>query len=226
MGVTKWAGAIALLVGAAFLLYLYTQPAYSHRFRLTIEVQTPSGLRSGSSVIETTAWESGNWGPIETRGIRRDYKGRAIFVDLGGGRNLVALLAFGPQGTDQSKLFHLVGAALAPGRLIDWKDEYSLNGTGSLPREYTPTFITFANLANPGTAALVDPADLEKTFGSGFAVKQVLLATTSESASEGIGKILPWWNLPNRPAEQAYRAWLRGSTIGVSLEPESLFQKE
>ena len=222
----KRIGVIAVLVGAAFLLYLYTQSASTQRFRMTIEVQTPGGLRSGSSVIETSAWESGNWGPIEARGVRRDFKGRAVFVDLGDGRNLVALLAFGPEGTDQTKLFRLVGAALAPGKSIDWKEEYSLTGTGSLPREYTPTLITFANLANPGTAALVDPADLEKTFGAGFAVKQVLLATTSESASEGIGKILPWWNLPNRPADQAYRAWLRGSTIGVSLEPEILFQKE
>jgi hypothetical protein len=54
--------------------YQYTQPAYTHRFGLTIEVQTPHGLRSGSSVIETSAWESGNWGPIEARGIRRDFK--------------------------------------------------------------------------------------------------------------------------------------------------------
>jgi hypothetical protein len=226
MGVMKWVGAIALLGGAAFLLYLYTQPAYSHRFRLTVEVQTPGGPKSGSSVIETSAWESGNWGPAEARGIRTDFRGRAVFVDLGGGRNLVALLAFGPQGTDQSKLFRLVGAAIAPGKSVDWKDEYSLNGMGSLPREYTPTFITFADLANPRTAALVDPTDLEKTFGSGFALKQVLLVTTSDPVSEGIGKIFPWWNMPNRPAEQAYRAWRRGSTIGVSLEPELLFQKE
>jgi hypothetical protein len=226
MGEMKWAGAIAILVGASFLLYLYTQPAYTHRFRLTIEVQTPDGLRSGSSVIETSAWESGNWGPTEARGIRRDFKGRAVFVDLGGGRNLVALLAFGPQGTDQSKLFRLVGAALAPGRSIDWKDEYRLNGTGALSREYTPTLITFADLANPRTAALVDPADFGKTFGSRFTFRQALLTTTSESASEGIGKILPWWNLPGRPAEQAYRAWRQGSTIGVSLAPEDLFQKE
>jgi hypothetical protein len=220
----KWAAAVAVLVGAVFLLYLYAQPAYTHRFRLTVEVQTPSGVKSGSSVIETSAWESGNW--TEARGVRTDFKGRAVFIDLGSGRNLVALLAFGPQGTDQSKLFHLVGAALAPGRSLDWNDEYRLSGTGSLPRAYTPTLITFANLADPKTAAVIDPADIEKTFGAGFAIKQVTLATTSKSASEGIEKILPWWNLPDRPAEQAYRAWRRGSTIGVSLEPELLFQKE
>src|SRR5690348_16780515 len=52
------------------------------RFRLTVEVMTPEGLKTGSSVIETRSWES-NWGTPETRGVRSDAKGQAVFVDLG-----------------------------------------------------------------------------------------------------------------------------------------------
>ena len=71
-----------------------------------------------------------------------------------------------------------------------------------------------------------DPTDAAATLGPGFALRQVLLETTSEPASKGIEKILPWWRLPGRPAELAYRAWREGSIIGPSLEPEHLFQKE
>jgi len=72
---------LAVLVGY-FLLF----PNYTNRFRLTIEVQTPDGIRSGSSVIETTFFKSGDWGPVEARGVRTQAKGEAIFVDLGHGK--------------------------------------------------------------------------------------------------------------------------------------------
>ena len=99
---------LAVLVGY-FLLF----PNYTNRFRLTIEVQTPDGIRSGSSVIETTFFKSGDWGPVEARGVRTQAKGEAIFVDLGHGKNLLAILGFGPSGTDGRKIFGLTRAALA-----------------------------------------------------------------------------------------------------------------
>jgi hypothetical protein len=149
----KRAGIVALLAGLAFVLYLCTQPAYTHRFRLTIEVETPDGIKTGSSVIETSAWESGNWGPVEARGIRSDFRGRAVFVDLGHDRNLIALLGFGPIGTDQYKLFRITTAALAPGKKFDdWKEEFRLMGRGVLPNDYIPALATFKNLNDPASA--------------------------------------------------------------------------
>jgi hypothetical protein len=35
---------------------------HTYRYRLTVEVDTPQGVRSGSSVIEATAWESSGLG--------------------------------------------------------------------------------------------------------------------------------------------------------------------
>ncbi|KJC40027.1 hypothetical protein [Bradyrhizobium sp. LTSP857] len=222
----KRIGIVAILIGTAFIVYLWTQPAYTHRIRLTIEVQTPDGIRSGSSVIETSTWESGNWGPIEARGIRRDFKGRAIFVDLGHGKNVVALLGFGADGTDQYHLYRLTRDALAPTKKGDWTEEYKLKGQGVLPPDDIPGLATFKDINDPSSAVRVDPADAAATLGSGFAFRQALLETTSDSASKGIEKIFPWWRSQGRPAEIAYRAWRAGSRIGTSIEPEHLFQKE
>ena len=47
----KRIGIVAVLIGIPFVL-LWMGPAYTHRVRLTIEVQTPDGIKSGSSVIE------------------------------------------------------------------------------------------------------------------------------------------------------------------------------
>ena len=223
----KRAGIVALLAGLAFVLYLCTQPAYTHRFRLTIEVETPDGIKTGSSVIETSAWESGNWGPIEARGIRRDFKGRAVFVDLGQGRNLVALLGFGPIGADQHKLFSITRAALASGeKTDDWNEEFRLKGRCVLSNDYVPALATFKNLNDPASAVRVESSDIANIFGPGFAFRQAFLETTNESVSGNIEKILPWWRSPGRPAEVAYRAWRKGSIVGPTLSPEELFQKE
>jgi hypothetical protein len=221
----KRAGIVALLAGLAFVLYLCTQPAYTHRFCLTIEVETPDGIKTASSVIETSAWESGNWGPIEARGIRRDFRGRAVFVDLGHGQNLIALLGFGPRG-DQEKLFRLASTALAPGEKFGWKEEYKVKLPGVLPSEDIPTLITFTNLNDPASAILVDPADMAKNFGPGYAFRQAVLETTNDSVSGNIGKILPWWRSPGRPSAVAYRAWRESLINDAAVPPEDLFQKE
>src|SRR5690349_13670900 len=112
MKVIAWIfAAIVLSVAIGFFAYRWYD---WDRFGITIEVQTPDGIRSGSSIIQTRTFESGNWGPTEARGIRSEAKGEATFVDLGHGRNLVGLLAYGPE-IKQGWLFGLKPAALAPG---------------------------------------------------------------------------------------------------------------
>ena len=219
-------GAIVVVSAVLAAAVGFFWPPHTNRFRMVIEVDTPDGIKFGSSVIETAYYESGGWGPVEARGVRSRAKGDAVFVDLGGGRNLVALLGFGPEGTDESKLFDLTRVALAPEKHIDWKEEYKLKGRGVLPADYLPTMITFANLNDPATATLVRPADFSAVFGPGYAFRQAVIETTSESVSRDIGKKLPWWSLPNRPAAVARRAWSKGSTGGASLASEDLFQKE
>jgi hypothetical protein len=87
----------ALVVGLA-VAYRLEYPTYSHRYRLTIEVETPQGLRSASSVIEAQMTKI----PVllSGGGARPSFAGDAPFVDLGGGKNVVALLARGPTAGD------------------------------------------------------------------------------------------------------------------------------
>jgi hypothetical protein len=218
----KWIIAAACVGLAGYFLL----PDHTSRFRLTIELETPDGIKSGSSVIETSAWESGCWGPVEACGVRTSAKGDAIFVDLGHGRNLVALLGFGPSGSDESKIFSLTRAALAPGKDIRWQDESKLRGRGELPEELVPTLVTFSDLNDPKSASVVKPGDIEKTFGPGFKFRRAILETTNDRIGRGIDQKLPWWSIPGRPAALAYHAWTGPNASGPSIYPESLFRKE
>jgi hypothetical protein len=82
----KWFGPLVLL--AALVIgdqIRINRPA--HKYRLTVEVETPEGRKSASGVVAVHPDRS-----YTRRGQTRTL-GDAIFVDLGQGKNLVALLA-------------------------------------------------------------------------------------------------------------------------------------
>ena len=82
----KWLGPVALLA-ALFIGDQIRINRPGHKYRLTVEVDTPDGLKAASGVLSVHP----------DRGYsRRGHtatKGDAVFVDLGDGKNLVALLA-------------------------------------------------------------------------------------------------------------------------------------
>src|SRR5258706_15708221 len=82
----KWFGPLALL--AALVIgdqIRINRPG--HKYRLTVEVETPEGVKSASGVM--SVHPDRGYSP---RG-RTSTKGEAVCVDLGGGKTLGGLLA-------------------------------------------------------------------------------------------------------------------------------------
>src|SRR3982074_2829185 len=81
----RWLGPLALL--AALVIgdqIRINRPG--HKYRLTGEVETPQGIKSASGVMAVHPDRS------YSRGGHTLTRGDAVFVDLGGGKNLFALL--------------------------------------------------------------------------------------------------------------------------------------
>jgi hypothetical protein len=177
----------AILLANHFLLFGHT-----NRFRLTIKVETPEGVKSGSSVIQTWFDKGICWAaPREACNLRAEARGEAVFVDLGHGKNVVAILGWGPLGQDQDKIYELTSAALAPGRRVSWEDEYKLKGKGELPAEYVPTLVTFSDVNDPKTARVVRPDEFEQVFGKGVRFLGAEIQTTYEPITTGLKEKLP-----------------------------------
>lgn len=87
------------------VVWALAYPTSEHRFRLTVNVETPMGLKSGSSVMETVVTRQPGWNALRSGFLAHaELNGEAVFVDLGPtteGKpsNLIALLAWGPRGT-------------------------------------------------------------------------------------------------------------------------------
>ena len=200
--------AVAVIVGVV-LLYKFAYPASSYRYRMTVEVDTPEGVRAGSSVIEVTWHRQPQL--LAAPPYQVTARGDAVFVDLGSGKHVIGLLAGGENGSfvdhPQYALNFATNIVFAPGNAP--KILSITTGRWSLEARHYPTFVTFADLNDPKTARVVAPHDFAAVFGAGFALRAVtiemipagtwpfnLIGLSGTPVTRGIEKRLPWWNGP------------------------------
>lgn len=230
MRILKALGIVVLVIVAIPVLWFGSAwvfeawDTHTHRFRLTLEVDTPDGVKSGSSVIEVKIWGKATWIP-QTGGTLSKVRGEAVFVDLGSGRNFIAVLGFGPTGS-QGALYNLAARAFGRDRPFWYREAPSWTGRAELTGDLVPTLVTFSDLNDPKSARVVRPNEFEQALGAGVRLRGARIEMTSDTVTRGIEKKLPWWKGPGRPASEARRAWLAGQTAGPSIEPETLFKRD
>jgi hypothetical protein len=224
------------------------------RYRLTLTVDTPDGPRSGSGVIEVYIHtKEPTWGPIEARGVNPVLHGEAVFVDLGGGKPVIMLLAHGPQAAGD-------GFAFLPMRLLGgtWNTQHKLTGKGELKGKLIPTIVSFSDLNNPASARIVYATGVEgdldivsrarspgkvlidrfsETFGPGYAFKRAtlemvpvgiwplnLIGITGTPVTRGIERKVAWVGDYTQETA-AWRAMQNGKTTGPAGLPDMLFKR-
>src|SRR4051812_38532857 len=98
----------------------------SHKYRLTLEVQTPEGVRSASGVMSVHPDRG------YSRGGKTRTKGDAVWVELPGGKNLVALLAHVDKAVDLDDINYVALRAYnAAGRKVSFNEMNRI--TGAVP---------------------------------------------------------------------------------------------
>lgn len=210
---------IAIIVGLFALsltawLWPNTYPKYVFRYELTAEIETPNGLRSGSSVVEATYAM-----PRKDGSVSQGLFGESLVVDLGGGKNFIITLT-NQYGHREDKL----NAIYLPLDLFDiyWnvkRDEQGLATTErtfaaaklspakEVPLERLPLAVTFTDPRDPMSIVEVDPRDLAATYGSGYRLRRVTIEASSKSLTDGVlEKLLPWL----RPKMESHTKRLSG----------------
>ena len=130
--VAAWFAMLALCALAGFWLTQDPTPAY--RYRLTVEVETPEGLRIGSSVIEVETSESSF--PHST--VNHRVRGEAVAVNLPSGKTLFALLRSENDNDWASRVIFMLAPEVAPTAKKPFQARYrnvlQLRGPIPLPR--------------------------------------------------------------------------------------------
>jgi hypothetical protein len=209
----KWIGPIGLL--AALVIgdqIRINRPG--HKYRLAVEVETPEGIRSASGVMSVHP----------DRGYSRRgstlTKGDAVWVDLGGAKNLVALLAHvGDSGLELDGM-NFVGlrAFNAAGHKTTFNAMNRMTGTAPVTGALIPVLAAFSDVNDPASMRVVGPDDLAATYGKGFALRGVTVEAVpngfwpldfggvlGEPVTRGIEAKLPW-SRAGDPAATALQA--------------------
>jgi hypothetical protein len=227
----KWLGPLALL--AALVIgdqVRINRPG--HKYRLTVTVETPDGLKSASGVMAVHP----------DRGYSRSghttTKGDAVFVDLGGGRNLVALLAHVDKTIDLDALNYVaLRAYKAAGQNVSFNEMSRMTGVVPVTGALIPVLVTFADLSNPASAQAVPAGDSEAVLGKGFRLHGISAEVVpngiwpldfggalGEPVTRGIEAKLPWWNGTAAPAASVLQA--AGVPAGTAIDPREAFTRK
>jgi len=212
--ISKWIGPLALLavlvVGDQIRI---NRPG--HKYRLTVEVETPEGIKSASGVLAVTPDRG-----YSRRGRTRT-SGDALFLDLGGGRNLLALLAHADKTLDLDGINYVALRAYgaAAGHRVSFNEMSRMRGVVPVTGELIPVLATFADPNDPDTMRTVLPDKLEAVFGSGVHFRGVTAEVVpngywpidfggplGEPVTRGIEAKLPWLKGTDDGAATALKA--------------------
>ena len=216
----RWLGPLALLATLVIADQIrINRPG--HKYRLTVEVETPEGVKLASGVMAVHPDRS------YSRGGHTRTRGDAVFVDLGGSKNLVALLAHLDKSVELDDMNYLALRAYnAAGRKVSFNDMNRMTGAVPVQGALIPVLVSFGDLGDPMTARAVQPDEVEAVLGKGIHLHGIsaevvpnglwpldLGGPFGEPVTRGIEAKLPWWNRPDNPAAKALQA--ASSTVRV-----------
>jgi len=201
-----------------------------YRYRMTVEVQTPEGLRTGSSVIGVDTKSVSTIQDSSGRTIRATYHGQAVAVDLPRGRTLFALLGSleNPSYAVSAPHWALkpertTGGDLA-GAAEDLAQMLQVKGPRDLPLGHWPLLVHFRNPNDPSTVQEVKPSDVADSLGPGIYIRRIIIELTDEDVSTGIERRFPWWDSYNRrhlDGSDAILTSLTTTRLAAQLTPTS-----
>ncbi|MGL9617271.1 hypothetical protein QRQ56_04660 [Bradyrhizobium sp. U531] len=217
--ISKWAGLLGLLA----LIVIGDQIRINrpgHKFRLTVEVTTPDGIRAASGIVAVVPDRNYN------RSGRTIMRGEAVYVDLGQngakGGNLVALLAHRQDAKldfDDINYVALRAYGAARGSRVSFNDINRQTGAVPVQGDLVPVLVSFGDPGDPATARLVAADHAEAVLGAGYAIRAITAEVVpnglwpidfggalGEPVTRGIAAKLPWLSGPGDPAATALQA--------------------
>jgi hypothetical protein len=182
---------LALLILLPITYCQIKYPSYTYRYKMTVEVETPQGIKSGSSVVEVLMSQDVGWVILGSSArVRMRIKGEGAFVDIADGKTLFVLL----QGSPKASRPHSLMNDILPRRSdsgISYLDRLK-NAKGILPRDKYPRMVYFEDINDPLSVKRVDPEDMEEFFGAGVKLKQIMIETTKDKLEWKMAGKLKW----------------------------------
>jgi hypothetical protein len=160
------------------------------RQKMTVEVDTPDGVVTGSNVVEVT-WILGAYRAADGSSSDLKARGEAIALEVRPDKLLfvsIASAAYIPSG-----LYHGLGRAMPTSAGAADILKQPIGQKTEIPRQLRPDLLSFDDLTNPSSIRLLEHDDLDGFFGEGVRLKSIKLELTDEPvSSSSVGTLLRW----------------------------------
>ncbi len=195
---------------AGFFLASCSSSSEEVRYRLTVEVETPEGLKTGSGVM---AYKLAQGFP---QAYSPSFRGEAVAVDLGSRgvlfmtldrRSADGMPSGEVMGMLPERVFRRTGLINSiekenPGDRIVTLDFLAeqVGATAELSCTHQPIsgecpfFVHFRNMNDPASVEAVNPDNLSGSFGEGVHLKLIKIEITRHEVTTDIVKRLTWLN--------------------------------
>ncbi len=218
---------VFLVIGATAACALVPDyPSGSWRYKLTVQVETPQGVKTGSVVREISATSR-----PALLGENRDTfvkveASEAVVVDLGARGRVFGLNRGAIGGGDHAiwVLFKALPPPCVEGPVSRCGIKYYSSLKTATPVDLTPDnlpmFVRFRDLADPKTVEAVKADDFAASFGEGVELKSVTIEMTREPVTIGVMERYLTWIAqrakypgaiggdPHKPFEDPTKTWL------------------
>lgn len=224
-----------ILVGVvAFAMDYQSKTELNLRYKITVNVETPDGIKSGSAVREFSINKFQGFNP-DKADFDTKMRGEAVIIDLEELGKLFALI----ERNSYTEMLYAFPIAeqitpLSP-QGIEYYRSLELGAKAPLKnRAHWPRFVTFTDIANPESVEAPYVLEgcnsrhpecngsnrgifeklnrMEEFFGPGVSIKSIEIEVTQEEIEWRIASVLPWFeDYKNKKAR------LNGSTdISIS----------
>lgn len=195
----------ALAAGTAWAWFSMAYPSYTHRYRLTVEVELDGKVRAASSVIEVNWKRQPQFPGPEVAPWAARVLGQAALLDLGshgaliaalrpveiGGASLsqgaeyIAVRAFNPDRRKQN----ISGFPVTEDVL---RTMSAAGGSVVLDSSDQPQLIWLSNINDPSTAQPVSPEDFSKVIHPSARLGNITIEMTTSALGTDLEQKLPW----------------------------------
>ena len=201
---SKWAAWLAVLAVAFWVLDETVFTNGTVRYKMTVRIDTPEGIKEGSAVREVYMSQGIKIFPESGPIVR--VKGEAVVVDLGQRGQVFALLKGYLVGAERIMFYAFPehGGTTREGiRFYRSMKE----GKAVLSPKFYPYLIRFKDIDDPQSIEAIIDVDrdddeinedhFEEMFGKGVKLKDITIEVTDDSVSHDMSKWPEWFKVPN-----------------------------
>lgn len=166
---------------------------YSWRYKMTVEVETPEGVKTGSAVRKVDVAIKPY--PLDARHPYRSkikVKGEAVVVDLEERGVVFGLVSPDSYRAELYKAFPIDGPSTPEGS--EYYDRLPLGLKADLTEKNALWLVTFTDLNDPQSIKTVTSDNISDIFGQGIKLKNIILEITDQPVEWGMVKqYLKWF---------------------------------